>query len=136
MSDLSRDPLALAVGDLIGRPWSRRWTCWHLVSHVQSLIGRTLPVPRRIPADPARRHRAFADHPVRAAWQRGPQEHGAVVLMSRCPAPRRDEHAGVLLMLPMPLVLHVIAPQGGILEDPSRLAAQGWYCDFYLPIVP
>lgn len=132
---MSSDPLAETVGRLIGRPWSRRFTCWHLVAEVQALRGLSLPVPVRIPADPQRRHEAFAAHPERRRWRRvsGP-ETGAVVLMSRCPAPRRDEHAGVVVALPTPLVLHVMAPQGTILEEPSRLSAQGWFLDFYLPL--
>lgn len=132
---MSGDPLAAAVGRLIGRPWSRRFTCWHLVAEVLALRGLVLPVPARIPADPQRRHDAFTAHPERRRWRRMEAlAPWAVVLMSRCPAPRRDEHAGVVVALPMPLVLHVMAPQGTILEEPSRLAAQGWFLDFYLPL--
>jgi hypothetical protein len=130
------DAVVAAVGGMIGRPWdARRWFCWRLVAEIQGLVGRTLPIPRAVPRTAAARHSAFHEHPLFCDWRRAaPLTPWSVVLMSRCPAPRRDEHAGVVVMLPIPLILHVIAPQATILEDASRLAAQGWCLDFYEPV--
>lgn len=80
------------------------------------------------------RHDLLTNHPERENWALlpGPAD-GAVVLMSISLNPRVDQHAGVCLLLPHPIIVHVDEPQGVAAEDLPAIAVRGWYPEFYLP---
>lgn len=124
------------VSSIIGRPWGpeKDDNCWALVAEVQSrFFGRDLP-GYAAPRMPRARHAKIHDHPMRAYWVRTANPvHGAVVLMSRDVTPRLDEHAGVCLMLPAPLILHVENPQGVCVDDLMQITMRGWKPEFYVP---
>lgn len=128
--------LGAYISSIIGRPWgaAREDNCWALVSDLQlRFFQRRLPLvdAARLPRS---RHRAIHEHPLRSSWGRVREpEHGAVVLMSRDRLPRIDEHAGVCLMMPAPLIVHVENPQGVCADDLLQLEMKGWRPDFYTP---
>lgn len=118
-----------------GAPWTEERNCWALTAEIQQrFFGRGLPVVAYPPSGLAR-HRLFLSHPERARWRRvdGPR-HGAVVLMSKRRKPRIDEHAGICLLMPGPMIVHTDRPQGVAIEDLMLVEARGWLPEFYEPL--
>lgn len=87
-----------------------------------------------MPKDGPDRHAAFHSHPSRQFWRQVNRPvHGAVVLMSALEAPRVDQHAGVCLHLPAPVIVHVDDPHGVVADDIMTLRARGWFPTFWIP---
>jgi hypothetical protein len=128
--------LGAYISTIIGRPWgeTRENNCWALVSDIQLRFFDRI-VPLGAYSDSALvRHRAIHRNPARPQWTRVPSPaHGAIVLMSRALLRRVDEHAGVCLFLPDPLILHVDNPHGVCADDLMQLDVRGWQPEFYLP---
>ncbi len=112
--------LAKYVNGLVGQHWrpELRGNCWGLVLKVQGdLFGRMV--------DPTS---------LRGQWEQSPlPTHGAIVLMAKLAAPSMPVHAGVCLILPGPLVLHVDEPAGVCLEELPQVQMRGWKPEFYVP---
>ena len=118
---------------LIGRPWSRERSCWHLAAEVQmALFGRDLPSVT-LPADPTWRWMigTLAAHPERARWREVPPAplpglitapDGALVAMARAD---RAAHVGVWLA-PERVVIHCDETFGVQADAPAALRAAGW----------
>lgn len=118
---------------LIGRPWSRESSCWHLAVEVQqALFGRNLP-DVRLPDQPSWRWMidTIEVHPERQNWRETaaapvagliPAPDGALVAMARAD---RVAHIGVWLA-PERLVLHCDETFGVLAESVATLRASGW----------
>lgn len=129
--------LAAFVNSIIGKPWRRDadGNCWALVCEVQSrFFGRMVPLAA-YPTTALGRHRAIHGNPAATQWVLSDAPaHGAIVLMSKSALSRRvDEHAGVCLFMPAPMVLHVDAPQGVCLDGLMQIEYRGWNAAFYVP---
>ncbi|TSJ64616.1 hypothetical protein FO470_04985 [Starkeya sp. 3C] len=118
---------------LIGRPWSRGYSCWHLAVEVQqALFGRNLP-DVRLPDQPSWRWMidTIEAHPERQKWRETAAAQvvglitapdGALVAMARAD---RVAHIGVWLA-PERLVLHCDETFGVLAESVATLRASGW----------
>lgn len=118
---------------LIGRPWSRERSCWHLAAEVQAtLFGRDLPSVT-LPAAPTWRWMmdTLATHPERARWREvAPPPvaglitapDGALVAMARAD---QAAHVGVWLA-PERRIIHCDESFGVQAETPAALRAAGW----------
>ncbi len=123
------------VSSRIGQPWSVRENCWRFAAQIQrDFFGRRLPLVK-LPKGDAARHDAIHRNPARLAWREEPApSHGAVVLMSAIERPRIDCHAGVCLMTPGPIIVHVDDPHGVAADDLMTLRSRGWFPTFWMPV--
>lgn len=117
---------------LLGRPWSREQSCWHLAKEVQlELFQRELPEVI-LPEDVTWSWmiRAIDSHPERERWQEVkptapglvPASDGALVAMARA---ERAAHIGVWLA-PERRVLHCDELTGVVAQPVSLVRAAGW----------
>lgn len=120
------------INSVVNTPWTPRNHCWRLAAGVlKRYFDAELPLVK-LPKTPDDRHRAFHERPERLSWTRVRRPaHGALVLMSQSASQRLDEHAGVLLMMPSPLVLHSDVGHGVVVDDLVVCRQRGWHPEFY-----
>jgi hypothetical protein len=127
--------LADYLNAINGEPWTEERNCWVAAAEIQQrFFGRSLPLVAYPPLG-LTRHRLLASHPERLKWRPvdGPA-HGSLVLMSKRRQPRIDEHAGVCLFVPSPMIVHSDRPHGVAVEDIMAVEARGWLPQFYEPL--
>lgn len=126
--------LANFVSDCIGKPWTVRENCWVFTARIQrDFFGRSLPLVN-LPRTPQDRAAELEANPERSRWHQVSRPvHGAVVLMSALESPRLDQHAGVCLMMPGPLIVHVDDPHGVVADDLMTCRLRGWFPTYWMP---